>query len=172
MCASPCRDTLKHPSSRSNAKPPKKTRYPHRWNHPICNGKTYYDDTDTAELLDAHSTLYVQKVCGDFLYYAIAVDQTMLLALNTISTARAHATTTNVGDVVWLLIYTETHLNATIHYHASNIILHIASDVSYLCEEHAHSRAKGHFSLADKLVKNGNKLPTLPTNNRAIHTLF
>ena len=51
------------------------------------------------------------------------------------------------------------------------MILHVASDASYLCKELAHSRAGGHFSLANQLVKNGDKPPTLPTNNGAIHTL-
>ena len=40
---------------------------------------------------------------GVFLYYAIAVDQTMLEALKAISAAQAHATTTTMGGIVWLL---------------------------------------------------------------------
>ena len=52
------------------------------------------------------------------------------------------------------------------------MILHVSSDASYLCEERAHSRAGGHFFLSNRLVKNGNKPPTLPTNNDAIHALF
>ena len=58
----------------------------------------------------------------------------MLEALNTISAAQANTTTTTMGDIVWLLNYAETHPVATIHYHAINIILHVASDASYLCE--------------------------------------
>ena len=34
-----------------------------------------------------------------------------------------------------------------------------------------HAAAPETIFLADKIVKNGNKLPTLPTNNGAIHTL-
>ena len=95
----------------------------------------------------------------------------MLASLNAISTAQANTTTTTMGDIVWLLNYAATHPDATIHYHASSMILHVDSDASYLCEERACSRAGGHFSLSDRLVKNSNKLPTLPTNNSAIHTL-
>ena len=62
--------------------------------------KTQYADTDTAELVDDHSTLYVQEVFGTFLYYAISVNQTMLVALNTIAIAQAHATTTTMGGIV------------------------------------------------------------------------
>ena len=68
-----------------------------------------------------------------------------------------------MGDIVWLLNYLATHPGATIKYHASEIILHVASDASYLCEERARSQARGHFPLANRLVKNGDKPPTLPT---------
>ena len=64
-----------------------------------------------------------------------------------------------------------THPGATIHYHASYMILHVASDASYICKERARSRAGVHFFLADRLVKNGDKPPNLLTNNGAIHTL-
>ena len=107
---------------------------PHRWNQPTYGAKNQYSDTDKADLLDAKSTLYVQQVCGTFLYYAISVDQTMLEALNAISAAQANATTTTMGYIVWLLNYAATHPDATIDYHASDMILHVASDASYLCE--------------------------------------
>ena len=121
--------------------------------------------------MEAQSTVYVQKVCGTFLYYAITFYQTILAALNAISAAQANATTTNMGDIVWLLNYAATHPDATINYHARDMILHVAIDASYLCEERARSRVGGHFFLANRLVKNGDKPPTLPTNNGAIHTL-
>ena len=144
---------------------------PHRWNQPTYGAKTQYADTDKADLVDEKSTLYVKKVCGTFFYYAIAVDQTMLAALNAISAAQAHKTKTTMGDIVWLLNYAATHPNATIQYHASNIILHVASDASHLCKEQARSHARGHFLSANRLVENGNKPPSLPTNNGAKHTL-
>ena len=67
------------------------------WNQPMYGAKTQYAGTDTEELLDAHPTLYLQKFYGTFLYYAVAVDQTTLAALNNISTTQAHATTTTMG---------------------------------------------------------------------------
>ena len=96
----------------------------------------------------------------------------MLAALNAISTEQAHAITTTMGDIFWLLNYAANHPDATIHYHVSDMILHVASNASYLCKERARSRAGGHFFLADRLVKNGDKPPTPPTNNGAIHTLL
>ena len=59
---------------------------PHWWNQPTYGANNQYDDTDNADLVDAQSTLYVQQVCGIFLYYAILVDQIMLVALNAIAT--------------------------------------------------------------------------------------
>ena len=76
----------------------------------------------------------MQRVYGTFLYYSIAVDQTMLVALNSIATAQAHSTTTTMGGIVWLLNYVATYYDATIHYHASNMILHVVIDSFYICE--------------------------------------
>ena len=107
----------------------------HRWNHPTYGAKTQYSETNKADLVDAKSTLYVQQVCGIFLYLAITVDQTMLSALNAISASQANATATTMGDIVWLLNYAATHPDATINYHASDMIINVASDASYLCED-------------------------------------
>ena len=76
-----------------------------------------------------------------------------------------------MGDIIWILHYAATYPDAIIHHHSIDMILHVASDVSYLCKERACSRARGHFFLANRLVENGDKPPTLPTNNGAIHTL-
>ena len=51
------------------------------------------------------------------------------------------------------------------------MILHVDSNASYICEERARNQAGGHFFLANRLVKNGDKPPTLPANNDGIHTL-
>ena len=88
---------------------------PHRWNQPTYGAKTQYSDTDNVDLVDTQSTLYLQKLCGAFLYYSILVYQTMLVSLNSIATAQAHATTTTMVDIVWLLNYAATHPDATLH---------------------------------------------------------
>ena len=74
----------------------------HRWNQPTYGAKTQYAETNNTDVVDAQSTLYVQRFCGSFLYYAIAVDQTILVALNAIAIAQAQATTTTTGGIVWL----------------------------------------------------------------------
>ena len=76
-----------------------------------------------------------------------------------------------MGEMFWLSNYAATHPNATLQYHDSDTILHIARDASYLCEERARSQSGGHSPLATQLVNNGDKPPTLPTDNGHIHTL-
>ena len=58
----------------------------------------------------------------------------MLVALNDIATAQARATTTTMGDIVWLFNYAARQPDATFHYHANIMILHVHRDSSYLCE--------------------------------------
>ena len=48
--------------------------------------------TDHSPPLDAKDTTFVQQVCGTFLYYARAVDNTMLVAINELGTQQSEAT--------------------------------------------------------------------------------
>ena len=52
------------------------------------------------------------------------------------------------------------------------MILHVARNASYLCDERAYSQSGGHLFLTDQIVENGDKPPTLLTNNRSIHNLY
>ena len=76
---------------------------PHRWNQPTYGAKTQYADIKNADLVDVQYTLYVQRFYGTFLYYSIAVRQTMLVALNAIDTSQAHIKPTTMGYIIWLL---------------------------------------------------------------------
>jgi hypothetical protein len=62
--------------------------------------------------------------------------------------------------VIELLNYCNTHPETKIWYHASDMILHIHSDTSYLSENEAKSRAGGFFYMGsatkhDKKLTNG-----------------
>jgi hypothetical protein len=59
------------------------------------------------------------------------------------------------------LAYLATHPDATIRYHASDMILHIHNDASYLSVSNAQSRLEGLFFL-------GNKTPEHDTFNGSI----
>eukprot|EP00957_Ditylum_brightwellii_P082773 6293300-Ditylum_brightwellii.AAC.1 len=62
-----------------------------------------------------------------------------------------------------LLDYVAMHPNATIQYLASNMILVVHLDASYLSEQNVRSRAAGHYYLANKTNED--------LNNGAILTL-
>ena len=103
---------------------------------------------------------------GTLLYYARAVDATMLVALGTISSQQASATQTTSRYVTHLLDYCHTHPDAKVRYHASDMILHIHSDASYNSEAKTRSRAGGHFCLG----KNASVRPTMHNNGAILNT--
>jgi hypothetical protein len=90
------------------------------------------------------------KVTGSVLYYARAVDPTVLMPLNDIATEQTKATEKTQATKNQMLDYLATHPDATIRYHASVIILHIHSDASYLSVSSAQSRRGGLFFLGNK----------------------
>ena len=76
-------------------------------------------------------------------------------------------------DASKLLDYLYTHPNAILRYHASDMVLHIHSDASYLSAPKARSRAGGYFYLSSKPDDpHRQPLPTdpLPPMNGAVLT--
>jgi hypothetical protein len=90
------------------------------------------------------------KVTGSVLYYARAVDPTVLMPLNDIATEQTKATEKTQAVTDQLLDYLATHPDDAIRYHASDMILHIHSDASYLSVSNARSRLGGLFFLGNK----------------------
>jgi len=107
-------------------------------------------EADETELVNDTTKRKIQQVVGSLLYYARAVDPTMLVALNAIASQQAAPTTTTVHKVEQLLDYAATQPNATIEYTPSEMILKIHSDASYLSEPKAQSRYGGHFYLRNQ----------------------
>jgi hypothetical protein len=70
----------------------------------------------------------MQKVTGFVLYYARAVDPTVIIPLNDITTEQTKATEKTQAATNQLLDYLDTHPDTTIIYHASYMILHIHTD--------------------------------------------
>ena len=73
----------------------------------------------------------------------------MLAALDTIASQQASPTEQTMQKVKQFLDYAATHPDAIITYHASDMVLAGHSDVSYLSESNARSRAGGHFFLSN-----------------------
>ena len=108
----------------------------------------------------------VQQVVGSIIYYAKGVDLTALTGLSTLASEQAKATGQTVMNMGQMLNYLATNPNATLRYYASDMILNIHSDASYLSERNGRSRASGHYFMEWMPVANEPiKL------NSAVHTL-
>jgi hypothetical protein len=117
---------------------------------PVYGAKTQYATKDETPPLTAKQCLTIQKVTGSVLYYARAVEPTMLVLLNDIATEQTKATNETQAATNKLLDYLATHSDATIRYHASDMKLHIHSDAYYLSVSNARSRLGGLFFYGDK----------------------
>jgi hypothetical protein len=61
---------------------------PHAWNAPTHGARQQYTTLDTRLHVDARAAKTIQEVLGTLLYYARAIDCTMLVAIGTIATAQ------------------------------------------------------------------------------------
>ena len=96
-------------------------------------------------ILPPEEKIYIQKVVVKCLYYARAVDPTMLVSLGTLAAAQQKLTEYTKEAVYHLLHYCDTNPYTELKFHASNMTLRIHIDVSYLSELYARSHAGGHF---------------------------
>jgi predicted protein tyrosine phosphatase len=105
---------------------------PSKYVTPVYGAKTQYATKYETPPLTAKQCLTIQKVTGSVLYYARTVEPTVLMPLNDTTTEQTKATDKNQAATNQLLDYLATHPDATIRYHASDMILHIHRDASYL----------------------------------------
>ena len=124
----------------------------------------YATAPDTSPKLDKAGIKNVQAIVGVFLYYARAIDNTMMVALNDIAASQAQATEHTAEACTKLLNYAASHPDAEIKYNRSNMILHTHSDASYLSAPKARSRAGGYHYLGNGDIDN-------PELNGPIHIL-
>ena len=73
----------------------------------------------------------------------------MLVALSVIALEQARPTASTMQKVKLFLDYAASQEEAVLTYHASDMILAIHSDASYLSEAKARSRAGGHFFMSN-----------------------
>jgi hypothetical protein len=116
----------------------------------VHGAKTQYATQDETPPLTAKQCLNIQKVTGSVLYHARAVDPTVSMSLNDIATEQTKATEKTQAATNQVLDYLVTHPDATIRYHASDMILHIHSDASYLSVSNARSCLGGLFFFVNK----------------------
>jgi hypothetical protein len=104
--------------------------------------------------LDEKGIKHIQQIVGSILYYARAVDMTLLAALSTIAINQTKAPTQTMEQCIQLLDYLACNQNPKVRFHASDMVLNIHSDASYLSESGAQSCACGHFFMG-WMPKNG-----------------
>ena len=88
------------------------------------------------------------------------------MSLSTISSEQAKATKTTLKNLHQVLDYLAKKTDANIRFHASDMVLNIHSDASYISANNSKSRASGHFFLGS-FPKDGEPI----TLNGAIFTL-
>jgi hypothetical protein len=141
---------------------PKHPQYtPSRYVTPVYGAKTQYATKDETPPLTAQQCLTIQKFTGSVLYYARAVDPTVFMPLNDITTEQTKDTEKTQAATNQMLDYLATRPDATIRYHASGMVLNIHSDASYLSVFNARIRLGVLFFL-------GNTSPEQETINGSI----
>jgi hypothetical protein len=120
---------------------------PSKYITPVYGAKMQFATKDNSPPLAATQCTEIHKINGSILYYSRAVDPTVLMALNNIATEQTAATEKTKAMAGQLLDYLSTHPDANIRFQASDMILHIHSDASYLSDSKAKSRLGGLYYL-------------------------
>ena len=96
---------------RLNHPAPKNPQYaPHKWTAPDYGQRLQMDpDPYSSKFIDQQGIKFVQNVVGIFLYYALALDPTMLRALNEISRVQDRPTKDTMAKEKWFLYYAATY---------------------------------------------------------------
>ena len=150
---------LQHPA-------PSSPQYSPHEHFPVVFGgkgtRQYATAPDTSPPLP--SPKYIQQVVGSLLYYARALDNTILPALNAISTQQSQPTENTLKQCKRLLDYVSTYKHTYLRYYSSNMVLHVDSDAAYLVAPGAKSRIAGFYYF--KNAPNGDILQQV---NNPIH---
>jgi hypothetical protein len=116
----------------------------------VYGAKTQYvEDENNSPTLSAKDVNKLQQLTGMLLYYSRAVYQTLIMPINVLASEQTKATAETADKVIKLLNYCNTHPETKIRYHASDMILYINSDASYLSERESKSRAGGFFYVGN-----------------------
>ena len=143
---------------------------PHPRQGPNYGAKTQFAALpDETPALDAADKTRIHEVIGTLLFYARAIDSTILNAIGEFATEQSQATKSTMDKLSQLLNYCAAHPDVTVRFTASDMILAVESDASYLSVVKGRSRAAGYFFLTNKLLA----LPTSPykPKNGAMHVL-
>ncbi len=139
-------------------RPKRKQNSPHKHVAPIYGARAQHVKPENpSRLLSKAEKKYIQAVTGTLLYYACAVDSTIITTLNAIATQQAAPTQDTLEEIQQVLDYCASQEEAILMYDKSSMILAVHSDTSYLNKCKSQSRAGGHFYLS-------NNVPYPPNN--------
>jgi len=134
-----------------NHNPTKFPQYSPNHYNPIVYGKEgqqqFAPSQVTEPNLPKDNIRYVQSMVESFLYYARAIDCTMLPALNKISKSQANPTQVTLDEHKQLLDYANTYQNVSVRYRASAMIRNIETDAAYLVLPKAKRRLAGYYYM-------------------------
>ena len=103
-------------------------------------------------MLEKDRKLYIQKANGNFLYLDRCVYSTILTALSSIASQQSNPTEATKRRMMQLVDYIATQEEAIITYSASNMVLTVHSNASYLSKPNAQSQARGHFFMSTDTI--------------------
>ncbi len=116
-----------------------------------AKSQTLKPDAAALTPLTPGQILYVQEVVGIFLYYSRAVDPLMITAINKIRSRQARADVSILPDIERFFQYASRWHSNVMRIHASNMILNVHSDASYLSKTKARSRAGAFMCIETEL---------------------
>jgi hypothetical protein len=135
----------------SLASPPSHYKGPSKIDRPDYRVKVQYIKEDLTKQLTAEHIKFLKSVTGKFLFYARAIDNTMLHAINDIASATMHGTEQTLAAATFFLNYAASNPDGEIILLTSDMmILRIDSDAAYLVCPKAHKRAGGYHYLGSK----------------------
>ncbi len=100
---------------------------------------------DDSPRLSPEQIKFIQQVVGTFLFFGRAVDPTLAAALSSIASQQNKGTEATMNATKQLLDYIATHPNPAITYLASDMILALDTDGSYLSKYGRKSRAAAYI---------------------------
>jgi len=146
-----------------NVFPAKRQQSPYPHVEPKYGAKQQFAEYDESEPVGDAEKTQSQKITGKCIWYRRGVDDTILTPLSAIAAKQSKPTVNTAQRSQQIMDYLATQEPAVLTYCKSDMVLVVHSDVSYLNEEEARSRAGGHHFLSEDVP--------LPPNNGAIHII-
>jgi hypothetical protein len=130
-------------------KPTKLQHQPYPHVKIIYGAKTQYKAVPAeSPTLDKAGTKFIQEVTAVFLFMVQAINRRLLPELSAIASEQASPTEETMQKCKLFLDCMATEPEMILTYHASDMVLAVHSDASYLSETRSRSRVGGHFFMA------------------------